>query len=312
METIQLIVRQEERNGYEIDSLTLNMMNTTFYIGIEPCKLDWKSYVNPFLQYINKEFSRFRTNNELWHFNHAKKNEPILVSPIFYDILQKAESYRQKTGGRFSPYMLTPLEEHGYNQSFPFKIANNKVANVHYENESLPLIFHKNYQITKKTNQKIDLGGIAKGYAVEAVAKWLQQHTESNYGIVDGGGDMAVWSRSEKTWKIGVMNPFDEKKEIGSFSIKNGGIATSNIMYRSWIQEEKKKHHLLDGRNGLPVETDIVQATVITEHSIDAEVGAKVCFMANGTIDSVLSNICQKYSFVLVKAGGKIEIGGNK
>ncbi|WP_342431510.1 hypothetical protein [Neobacillus sp. FSL H8-0543] len=67
----------------------------------------------------------------------------------------------------------------------------------------------------------------------------VAKHTHSKYGIVDGGGDMAMWSNGDKTWKIGVMDPFDEEKHIGFF-IKNGGIATSNIIYRSWMQGESK------------------------------------------------------------------------
>nr|MBO2505084.1 thiamine biosynthesis protein ApbE [Bacilli bacterium] len=311
---IMVTTKQEDHNASEMDSIQLNIMNTNFRITIENRDgTEWKSYVISFLQYIEQEFSRFRKNNELWQFNEAKKNETVRVSPILYDLLKKAEEYRQKTEGRFSPYMLIPLENHGYNRSFPFNTANNDSTNVHYENESEPLIFMDDYQIIKHTDQKIDLGGIAKGYAVESIAKWLQNNTRSKYGIVDGGGDMSIWSNGEKTWKIGIQHPFDEEKTIGSFSIQNGGIATSNIVYRSWTQGNVKKHHLLDGRNGMPVDTEIVQATVVMDHCIDAEVGAKVCFMANdASVDSVLSNISQKFSYVLVKSDGKIETGGNK
>ena len=86
----------------------------------------------------------------------------------------------------------------------------------------------------------MDLGGIAKGYAVKAIAKWLKKYNHSKFGIVDGGGDIAVWSNGEKTWKIGVMDPFNKEKEIGSVEIQNGGIATSNIVYRSWWQDGRK------------------------------------------------------------------------
>lgn len=306
-----MIVQQEEHDRFKLDSVSLNIMNTDFFIAVEPNGTDWKNQVLPFLQYINEQFSRFQTNNELWNFNNTKRMSTTQVSPILYDILTKAESYREKSGGRFSPYLLTQMEAHGYNRSFPFKMASNQMAELHYETDAKPLIFLPNNQITKNTDLKVDLGGIAKGYAVEAISKWLQQNTESRYGIVDGGGDMSMWSNCEKTWKIGVMDPFDEEKEIGSFSIKNGGVATSNILYRSWMQGETKKHHILDGRTGKPVETSLVQATVITEHCLDAEVSAKLCFMANPlSIDELLSGICKNYSYVLVKSDKTIVKGG--
>lgn len=308
-----MIVRPEEHNK-EVDSVHLNIMNTSFYMAISNNnRTEWKKTVISFLQYIEHDFSRFHSNNELSRFNETKRDSTICVSPILYDLLKKAEEYRLKTAGRFSPYMLTQLEAHGYNQSFPFTTANNEGTTIYYQNEMQPLIFKEGYQIIKKTDQRIDLGGIAKGYAVEAVSKWLQDHTHSKYGIIDGGGDMAMWSNGDKTWRIGVMDPFDEESEIGSISIQNGGIATSNIIYRNWIQGETKKHHILDGRTGMPSATEVVQATLVTEHCLDAEISAKICFMDNRmTVKTVLSKISPKFSYVLVRSNGEVEIGGSK
>lgn len=304
----------EDLNAGKTDFVHLNLMNTTFHICIENSKgVEWKEPVISFLRYICREFSRFRKNNELWRLNEAPRNEPVRVSPVLYDMLKKAEEYRRKTGGRFSPYLLIPLEKHGYNRSFPFQTADNEITDIRYENETEPLIFQEDCQVVKKTDQKIDLGGIAKGYAVEAAAKWLRRNTRSKYGIVDGGGDLSVWSNGEKIWKIGITDPFDEKKTLGSFTIRNGGISTSNIVYRSWVQGNERKHHLLDGRTGMPVTSDIVQATVVTEHCLDAEVAAKVCFMADdASVDSVLAGFCGKFSYLLVKTDKTIVMGGNQ
>ena len=311
---IKVIVRPEEHNEKELDSVQLNIMNTSFYMAVSnDNRTEWKKSVLSFLQYIEQDFSRFHSDNELSRFNEAKRDSTICVSPVLYDILKKAEEYRLKTEGRFSSYMLTQLEAHGYNQSFPFITANNEATTLYYQSERQPLIFKEDGQIIKKTDQKIDLGGIAKGYAVEAVSKWLQNHTHCKYGMIDGGGDMAMWSNGDKTWKIGVRDPFNQENEVGSFSIQNGGIATSNIIYRNWIQGDTKKHHLLDGRTGMPTATDVVQATVVTEHCLDAEISAKICFMDNSrTVKKVLSNISSKFSYVLVKSNGEVESGGSK
>ncbi|WP_187119039.1 FAD:protein FMN transferase [Bacillus marasmi] len=309
-----MIVRQEERNDSRLESVQLNMMNTSFYIAVsDDYQTEWKSPIISYLQYIEREFSRFRPNNELMRLNEAKPATTIKVSPILFDLLQKAEAYRLQTDGRFSPYMLTQMEAHGYNQSFPFKVANSEAGIVHHQMVSQPLTFLDGCRLIKNTEQKIDLGGIAKGYAVEAIAKWLQKHTKSNYGIVDGGGDMSMWSNGDKTWTIGVMDPFNEEEEIGSFSIRNGGIATSNIIYRSWLQGQCKKHHILDGRTGMPVISEIVQATIVTEHCLDAEISAKICFMDDLlSVKPILSKISPKFNYVLVNSRGKIEMGGSE
>ena len=239
---------REELKMNKMDSLQLDIMNTTFFVAISNSDVsNWKSYITSFLLHIEKSFSRFQQNNELWRLNQFKKNQQFFVSPLLFDILQKAEEYRLKTKGRFSSLMLGPLEAHGYNQSFPFKAIHDDALLPNWEIENQSFLFRDDFQITKKTDKKVDLGGIAKGYIAESAANWLQKNANSKYGIVDGG-DIAVWSNGEKNWKIGVMDPYQENQEIGSFTIQNGGIATSNIIYRSWWQGKTKKHHLLDGR----------------------------------------------------------------
>ena len=104
-----------------MDSFEMKIMNTTFYIEISNSViLDWKDIVSSLLKYFEREFSRFHTNNELWRLNQLEKNSIAFVSPVLYDLLKRADDYYLKTDGRFSPYLLTQLEAHGYDQSFPF------------------------------------------------------------------------------------------------------------------------------------------------------------------------------------------------
>ncbi|WP_071393223.1 FAD:protein FMN transferase [Bacillus tuaregi] len=306
---IEILEGPHETN---LDTLSIEAMNCTFYIAISNSEVpDWKQTVTAFLHYIDSEFSRFKTHNELWRFNEASLNSTVNVSPLLYDLLKKAEDYRMQTEGRFSVCMLTQLENHGYYQSFPFPAAKKATETLSfYKMEPEPFIFHGDGSITKKTEKKVDLGGIAKGYAVEAIAKWLQQEACARFGMVDGGGDIAVWSNGEKTWRIGVMDPLDEVKEIGTFTILNGGIATSNTIYRSWLQEGVQKSHLLDGRTAMPVQSSLIQATVITEHCLDAEIGAKICFMSDHpSPHTVLSKIIKNYQYVFVTTDKQVVTG---
>ncbi|MHC0039633.1 FAD:protein FMN transferase [Pseudoneobacillus sp. C159] len=296
-----------------MDSLEMRAMDTTFYIAISNSDIsNWQDSITALLHYFDREFSRFRTNNELWRLNQLERNGTTTISPILYDLLKRADNYFSKTDGRFSPYLLTQLEVHGYDQSFPFETTEKPYVPINYQTNTQPIIFLGNGRVKKNTTNKIDLGGIAKGYAVEATAKWLKKNARSKFGIVDGGGDMAVWSNGEKTWKIGIMDPFNDEKEIGSFEIQNGGVATSNIVYRSWWQDGIKKHHLLDGRTGLPVEPKIVQATVVSHQCLDAEIAAKICFMEEPmSVNEVIKRISNQFNFLLVKPDGELMKGGN-
>ncbi|WP_256236646.1 FAD:protein FMN transferase [Bacillus sp. EB600] len=300
------MIAKQEDHSLE-DTLHLNAMNTSFYIRVKDCqRKEWKNVISAWILYVEKEWSRFRTDNELYRLNELKAGEQMIVTSPLFDVLQKAEAYRQNTNGLFSPYLLPQMQFHGYEQTFPF------TATIQQEH-SLPCIFNdinapfeflQNTGSVKRTAAgKIDLGGIGKGYAVQSAARWLKEIGQARAGIVDGGGDITVWSDGEEKWKIGVAHPFKKEQEIAQFRLKNGSVATSNTIYRSWLQGNEQKHHILNGRTGLPVESPIIQATVFSENCLDAEVAAKLCFMVNPFEWKKITNT---YKLLLVDQDGKI------
>jgi len=280
-------------------------MNTEFYIAMpKGVHFVWKEKAEKWLQYVAQEWSRFQSNNELSQLNDLAMGETLRISSLLYDCLMQADRYYQLSNGLFSPYLKRQLEQHGYNQSFPFAAANSKV----FQNK--PLIpdqafqFLGDEQVMKVAPQEIDLGGYAKGYAIEKLANWLEEEVSPDYGLIDGGGDMKMWSSGEKTWTIGVADAFDIDKEISSIKLKTGAIATSNRVYRSWMQGTLKKHHLLNGQTGEIANTEVLQASVVTSSLCDAEVGAKLCFlMDEGELQQWFENNGQQSARFIVKEG---------
>jgi thiamine biosynthesis lipoprotein len=116
-----------------------------------------------------------------------------------------------------------------------------------------------------------------------------------------------VSSDGEKEWKIGVAHPIEKDQVIALFRLKNGSIATSNILYRSWKQGNEQKHHILDGQTGLPVESSMIQCTVVCNNLLDAEVLAKLCFM-NHALDPEFKKSANVHSTILVGKNGKITV----
>ena len=262
-----------------MDTFSLNSMNTNFYIEVAGSKdVHWKEKVEQWLRSIAKEWSRFEPNNEMDQLNQLKIGEVMQLSPKLYNCLKLANDYYVSTNGLFSPYLKLQLEQHGYNQSFPFHEVTKKSIQIDPIDE-VPFLFLNNNQVLKMNHQQIDLGGFAKGYAVERIAQWLQQHVAPEYGIVDGGGDMKMWSAGEKVWTIGIANPYAEHQEMSFIKMKTGAIATSNRVYRSWKQDGHNKHHLLNGKTGEVIQSHIAQATVVTNSLYVAEVATKLCFL---------------------------------
>lgn len=262
-----------------METISIHLMNTDFYIAVPNGNdLIWKQTMESWFVYVAEEWSRFRGDNELGRLNSLNMEDTIQLSFPLYDCLVKAHSYYGLTEGLFSPYLKKQMEQNGYNTSFPFTHSYSKAVVIEPFSGS-PFLFLDDRKVVKKSSQEVDLGGFAKGYAVEMAAKWLQANGFRDYGIVDGGGDMTMWSDGDKEWTIGIDDPYQSGNEISYIKLKNGSVATSNSIFRSWVKGNKRKHHLLNGQTGEPVDTNIVQATVVTSSLIQAEVATKMCFL---------------------------------
>ncbi|HEX6140780.1 MAG TPA: FAD:protein FMN transferase, partial [Candidatus Limnocylindria bacterium] len=121
----------------------------------------------------------------------------------------------------------------------------------------------------------LDLGGIAKGMAVDAALADLAA-TGVAYAAVDAGGDLAVFGElpGKAGWPIAVDGL------AGAVAISHGGLATSSVLRRRWRAGGRERHHLLDARFGLPAEGDLLQVTISAASCRQAEVAAKVALLS--------------------------------
>jgi len=119
----------------------------------------------------------------------------------------------------------------------------------------------------------IDLGAIAKGYIAYEIAKFLAENDVSG-ALIDLGGDIvAVGSRQDGTpWRIALREPYGEANEwIGVIEVKWASVLGSGTYERRFEKDGVQYHHILDPTTGMPVSSDVVSATVITETAVLGE-----------------------------------------
>ena len=263
-----------------MEQLHLSVMDTEVYIGVQyEQKVEWKPILTSWFLYVEQQWSRFEPHNLLDQLNRLPVGQSMRLPSALYDCLWMANDYFRKTEGYFSPYLKKQLEHHGYHTSF--QQIEKKRSSTPF---SLPIIqeallFHPNHIVTKQTSEQIDLGGIAKGYAVEYAAKLLQSLGQTQHGIVDAGGDMVVWANDDKVWHIGISHPLQPEKNVEILPVKNVAIATSSRMKRSWAKG--RKNHLINGQTGTVADSAVMQATVVARSLLEAEVVAKMCFFVS-------------------------------
>ncbi len=202
-----------------------------------------------------------------------------MVGELLFRVLVAARSAAEATTGLFDPTLLHSLEAIGYDRDFEAVVADPgrlpagpMPATGGWRNLSLDPE-RRTAQLPRGAG--IDLGGLAKGMAVDAAIGELVGLGLA--GAVDAGGDLRVAGLPPEAdaWSIAIEGP----SAAHTISLRSGALATSSIARRRWHQAGVERHHLIDPRTGLPSTSDLWSASVATATCAQAEVAAKAAFL---------------------------------
>jgi len=124
----------------------------------------------------------------------------------------------------------------------------------------------------------IDLGGIAKGYAVDRASEILSNLGYKNH-IVNAGGDLRVKGlKKNQRWTIGIQHPRATEKMTATISISDSSIATSGDYEKFFIHQGRRYHHILNPKTGYP-EDGCQSVSVLSKETITADGIATAVFV---------------------------------
>lgn len=233
--------------------------------------------------------SRFNVNNPLSDLslvNSSAGEKSVSVHDDVAFVLESALSFAKKTDGFFDPSIGPLVKLWGINTD------HEKVPSQSEIDSSLPLVDYKSVEITEDGNQKkvflkkkgmsLDLGGIAKGYAADEIAKILSEE-KIDCAIIDLGGNIYVWGKKKNgaLWNVGIKNPFDEN---GSPALllscsENQSVVTSGVYERNFIQDGKLYHHILNPKTGFPGDDKYKSVTIVSSSSMEADALSTSAFL---------------------------------
>lgn len=112
----------------------------------------------------------------------------------------------------------------------------------------------------------LDLGGLAKGYASDAVAELLREYGVESAIISLGGNVYAVGSRPDgEKWRVVIQDPFDSGGTVGTILLEDEAAVTSGAYQRYFEQDGEIYHHIIDPQTGRPCDISLASVTVISD-----------------------------------------------
>jgi FAD:protein FMN transferase len=225
-----------------------------------------------------------------------------------------AQSYVAQTHGLFDPSILPDLQRIGYDRTMDLIRAEGAIASreipIMSIRQRVPLngltVNSEENLIYLPAGTMLDLGGIAKGWIAEQAAGVLAEYSPAC--AVNAGGDIFLVGlpEAETGWQIALEDPRTPDVALAMLHIPPGAIATSSITRRTWMQNEKQRHHLIDPRTGEPAITDWLSVTVVSPHADLSEVFAKALLIAGPQNAEIISQAETEIAYLAVNRDGQI------
>jgi thiamine biosynthesis lipoprotein len=222
--------------------------------------------------------SRFRPESELSRLNE-RPGERVSVGSLLFRVVSAAIEAARATHGLFDPTLLRQLVRIGYERSFdemPVRASPAVAPAERGGRWSWIELDARERTIRLPEGCAIDLGGIAKGMAVDAALDLLGGNGVSA-ALVSAGGDLAVSGLPPDTGPWPVLVGDDPARQV--LPLVRGALATSGVSRRSWSQGELRRHHILDPRTGESAESGLREVTVAARTCRVAEVAATTAFV---------------------------------
>ncbi len=191
-------------------------------------------------------------------------------------LVRLSREIHDASSGGFSITLRPILDAWGFTGTHPYRLpAESEFAAWKRLPPDRAVILEKDgLTIRTPEGTRIDLGGIAKGYAADRAAEAMKKAGVSS-GLVNAGGDIATFG--ERTWKIGIKHP-GGAGVFATIPVRNRAVATSGNYERFFVVDGMRYCHLLDPATGLPAQGRL-SATVLADTCAEADAWATALFV---------------------------------
>jgi thiamine biosynthesis lipoprotein len=231
---------------------------------------------------LDAQMSNYQPGSELSVINREAAQRDVLVEPKLFGLIQYSLRASQESGGDFD-ITVGPLMKHwGFFRGqgrLPSQAEITQVLKqVGYQHVHLdPARRTLRFDVS---GVEIDLGGIAKGYAVDQAVEILRSSGVTAALVSSGTSSIYALGSppGERGWKVTVRDPFESGKAADVFRLQNFALSTSGSYEKFFKIGGKTYCHIMDPHTGWPVE-NMLSTVAAVPTGTESEVLTKVFFV---------------------------------
>ena len=207
-------------------------------------------YVFDEMQRIDRLMSPYKKESEISLINDQATKHPVKISSELFNLIQQSINMSQLSNGAFD--ITFASIGHRYDYRKKQQPSKKEIA------ENLKSINYKNIQLNKnnqtifftRAGTRIDLGGIAKGHAVDNAIKILQQHGIQQAMVSAGGDTRIIGDKKGRPWYVGIRHPRKKNESAVVLPLSQTAISTSGDYERYFIKDGVRHHHIIKPSTG--------------------------------------------------------------
>jgi thiamine biosynthesis lipoprotein len=254
---------------------------------------------------IDNLMSHYKPESEISQINQRAFREPVVVDQELFDLIGQAIHFSEVTEGAFDITYASVGYLYDYRKHVKPTESQIKAA--------LPAVNFRNLLLDPKAHSvrfehegmRIDLGGIAKGYAVDRGIGILQARGVQHAVVTAGGDTRIIGDRFGRPWIVGIRHPDDKNRVITRIPLIDTAMSTSGDYERFFDENGVRYHHIIDPKTGHSA-SKVRSATILGPTAMQTDGLSKTAFVLGADEAIRIIEKLPDFDAIFVRPDGKV------
>ncbi|SDR93657.1 thiamine biosynthesis lipoprotein [Formosa sp. Hel1_31_208] len=275
---------EQTTNTQNVENIKVTgpVFGTSFSV-IYNSETDYSKEFDSLFAVVNQSMSTYIPNSDISRLN---RNEAVVMDNHFREVFSASKIIYEATQGAFDPTIGDVVNAWSFGADKNKFLTDSTTIDSLMRFVGFDKVVMNDNKVVKSPNTYIEFNAVAKGYAVDVIADFLDTENVQNYLVEIGGEIRAKGENMEKgsPWRVGLDEPrYDGNQSVyKAITIKDVGMATSGT-YRKFKTDVNGNRyaHIINTKTGYPTKTNILSISVIAEDCMTADAYA-TAFQAMG------------------------------
>jgi len=207
---------------------------------------------------IDRLMSHYKAESPLSRINREAAAHPVAVEAELFDFIAEAMRYNRESGGAFDITVGPLMKAWGFFRGEGRMPSDEALASARRHVGSAHVVLNASDRTIAfdEPGVELDLGGIAKGYAVDRAVRVLQQRHVSAALVSSGGSTIYGFGAppGKAGWDVTIQDPVDARKTALTVTLKDRAVSVAGTSEKSFEFDGVTYSHIMDPRTGRPVQ----------------------------------------------------------